>query len=431
MPSSYQVVLWKQESFVVLRPLQIEFFRNLLDGKMVEDITAYLSTGAVDASPAPLHEHRDSSFQGVIPLGIGFTFDDADSSGKATSLREMRGIVEHEGHNAERIFPLIGGEEVLESPTHAVSRYVIDFGDMTLEEARRWPTLLQILEEKVRPDRVNQKRAHLRERWWQFAETRPALRKAIAGKTRVLMHPFTSTFLAFVFVPSNVLVAGPHQVFSLDSDSAFAILQSRVHEIWARFFGSSLEDRLRYISFDCFETFPFPKFWKTQPVLESAGKAYYEFRADVMVGNNEGLTKTYNRFHDPEEHDPDIQKVRMLRDAMDRAVLDAYGWTGIQPKCEFIPEFEVEIDEDEEDENGRQRKKKYRYRWPDEVRDDVLARLLELNRERALEEGQAVTDETTAALGTNLKKPSNTRRNAKIAKQDSESGLFVMDEEEV
>jgi hypothetical protein len=30
MLSSYQVVLWKQESFGVLRPLQIEFFRNLL-----------------------------------------------------------------------------------------------------------------------------------------------------------------------------------------------------------------------------------------------------------------------------------------------------------------------------------------------------------------------------------------------------------------
>jgi len=33
MPSSYQVVLWKQESFVVLRPLQVEFFRNLLEAK--------------------------------------------------------------------------------------------------------------------------------------------------------------------------------------------------------------------------------------------------------------------------------------------------------------------------------------------------------------------------------------------------------------
>jgi hypothetical protein len=34
MPSSYQVVLWKQESFVVLRPLQIEFFRNLLGQRL-------------------------------------------------------------------------------------------------------------------------------------------------------------------------------------------------------------------------------------------------------------------------------------------------------------------------------------------------------------------------------------------------------------
>jgi hypothetical protein len=31
MLSSYQVALWKQESFGVLRPLQIEFFRSLLE----------------------------------------------------------------------------------------------------------------------------------------------------------------------------------------------------------------------------------------------------------------------------------------------------------------------------------------------------------------------------------------------------------------
>jgi hypothetical protein len=33
MPSSYQVVLWKQESFVVPRLRQIEFFRDLLEEK--------------------------------------------------------------------------------------------------------------------------------------------------------------------------------------------------------------------------------------------------------------------------------------------------------------------------------------------------------------------------------------------------------------
>ena len=31
-----------------------------------------------------------------------------------------------------------------------------------------------------------------------------------------------------------------------------------------------------------------------------------------MVRNNEGLTKTYNRFHDPDERNPEILKLREL-----------------------------------------------------------------------------------------------------------------------
>jgi hypothetical protein len=66
---------------------------------------------------------------------------------------------------------------------------------------------------------------------------------------------------------------------------------------------------------------------------------------------------------------------------MDRAVLDAYGWCDIRPVCEFFPEFEDE--EEDESESRRPRTKKYRYRWPDEIHDEVLARLLALNQERA------------------------------------------------
>ena len=62
-----------------------------------------------------------------------------------------------------------------------------------------------------------------------------------------------------------------------------------------------MEDRLRYTPSDCFETFPFPESWETDAALEAAGREYYEFRAALMVRNNEGLTKTYNRFHDPDE----------------------------------------------------------------------------------------------------------------------------------
>jgi hypothetical protein len=182
-------------------------------------------------------------------------------------------------------------------------------------------------------------------------------------------------------------------VFTLPTKAAFCVLQSRVHEIWARFFGSSLEDRLRYTPSDCFETFPFPE-GVLAPLpdgrgsaLEDAGKEYYEFRAALMVRNNEGLTKTYNRFHDPNERSSDIARLRQLHAAMDRAVLDAYGWTDLQPRCGFLLDYEE--DDDEEDNGGRRRKKPWRYRWPDDFRDEVLARLLELNKHRAEQEALA------------------------------------------
>ena len=66
-----------------------------------------------------------------------------------------------------------------------------------------------------------------------------------------------------------------------------------------------------------------------------------------MVRNNEGLTKTYSRFHDPDERSPDILRLRELHAAMDRAVLDAYGWTDLKPTCEFLLDYEEGEDDDE------------------------------------------------------------------------------------
>ena len=148
--------------------------------------------------------------------------------------------------------------------------------------------------------------------------------------------------------------------------------------------GSTLGDGLRYTPSDCFETFPFPEAWEPDPALEAAGKAYYEHRAALMVDNDEGMTSTYNRFHDLYETGPRIAELRELHAAMDRAVLDAYGWTDIPTACDFLLDYEI-------DEAAWGRKKKpCRYRWPDEVRDEVLARLLALNADRAAAVGPPV-----------------------------------------
>lgn len=187
--------------------------------------------------------------------------------------------------------------------------------------------------------------------------------------------------LAFAFLPPGMVYADSLAVFALSEFAAFSVLQSRTHDVWARFFGSSIKDDLRYTPSDCFETFPLPEDWKNNALLEKSGEEYYKFRSALMLQANEGLTETYNRFHNPDERDPEILKLRELHLAMDSVALASYGWSDIKPTCEFILDYEAD---DGQEGVKRLRKKPWRYRWPDGIRDIVLARLLELNQKRTM-----------------------------------------------
>src|SRR5258708_36963779 len=101
----------------------------------------------------------------------------------------------------------------------------------------------------------------------------------------------------------------------------------------------------------------------SQTDLETIGEQYYRFRSELMSRNNQGLTSTYNRFHDPNESDPGILTLRKLHDEMDRAVLAAYGWDDVLTECAFFAEFPTEDDKDDSAERDKTRKIKFRYRW--------------------------------------------------------------------
>ncbi len=197
---------------------------------------------------------------------------------------------------------------------------------------------------------------------------------------RCIIKSSISEHFLFARGPADAVYPHNTTVFLDESLALFAILQSRVHEVFGLFFSSGLEDRGGYRPSDAFLPFPLPVNYASIDRLATAtARSVYEvFRGDLMVRNNEGLTKTYNHFHDPDERSPDILKLRELHAAMDRAVLDAYGWTDLQPTCEFLLDYE---EDDDESGSGRRRKKPWRFRWPDDIRDEVLARLLELNRQ--------------------------------------------------
>ena len=97
----------------------------------------------------------------------------------------------------------------------------------------------------------------------------------------------------------------------------------------------------------------------------------------MMCIRKQGMTQTYNRLHDRRETAADIARLRELHGEMDRAVLRAYGWDDLAERAE--PQFLDEANEDDHKYQGR-------LFWPTEFRDEVLARLLALNVERAAAE---------------------------------------------
>src|SRR5262249_8900202 len=149
---------------------------------------------------------------------------------------------------------------------------------------------------------------------WLWGRYTPGLFEVVRGLERVVVISRVTQYFAFAFLPSNRVYSERLVVFPLTTYAFFAAIQSRFQELWAQFFGPTHVDRPTYATEICFERFPFPVGWDSDPdagrqdrnpILRAAGESYYEFRAALMVKNNEGLRKTYNRFHDPNERSPD------------------------------------------------------------------------------------------------------------------------------
>jgi hypothetical protein len=446
---------WPGEAAVIVSvvwTIKGEWFGDRdLDGRSVPLITAYLFHAGGSQNPATLEANAARSFQGCIVLGMGFVFDDSDTKGIANRLADKARLIENNQKNAERIFPYLGGEELNDSPTHQPTRYIINFADFPLSRqsmdvkwqaaterqradwlrngvvpldypepvAADWPDLLAVVENKVKPERLKQKDEGGQRLWWRYLRPRYELADAIQGFDEVWVIGQTSKWRTLTSVPNRGVFDQKLIVLALQGKSAFACLQSRTHEEWSLTFGSSMKDDPVYTPSDCFETYPFPPDWESNAALEEAGQSYYEYRAALMVRNNEGLTKTYNRFHDPEETSPDIAELRLLHAAMDAAVITAYGWHDLLPqlRCEFLLDYEDEEDPDTaESPTKRRRKKPWRYRWPDDLRDEVLARLLKLNAERAEEERLEGETASKGNTRSGAEKPKKSKSSPSIEK---------------
>lgn len=132
---------------------------------------------------------------------------------------------------------------------------------------------------------------------------------------------------------------------------------------------------IRYTPTDVFETFPQPGY---SDAISDAGRELDQHRRDLMIRRNEGLTKTYNRVHNPNDTSVDIQELRRLHTALDGAVADAYGWSDLPLDHGF-----------------HQTRLGVRFTVGSQAQTEILDRLLELNHTRyAREQAEQVAGTT-------------------------------------
>ena len=378
---------------------------HVLDGRRVPVINAFLDDTQPTADPKGLSENNARLFQGSIFLGDGFLLTHAEAD---------RFLLD-DARNKEVLFYLLNGQELNNEPAQIPTRSIVNFADMDRDAASRYRGPFSRIEELVKPVRANDKRATRRDRWWQYAERAAGLYSSIRQSKQCFVAAGTTKHLNFSRCPTNFVFSHALYVLTSERWDHYSVVQSSLHEGWARKYSGALETRLRYSPSDCFATFAFPEGLSQTPSagLAEIGERYHEHRRKLMLSLWLGLTDVYNLFHSrevegdlakhfasrakkdprgeliPEEHragavsfTPEqalagILELRRLHVELDVCVRDAYGWHDLPLEHDF---HEVET----LPENDR-----VRYTISAAARKELLKRLLAENHRRAATESAA------------------------------------------
>ncbi|MEU8903010.1 Eco57I restriction-modification methylase domain-containing protein [Streptomyces mirabilis] len=286
----------------------------VLDGKIVSGVTASLSVETRNSSIVhQLVQDGRLSFIGHHVNGTGFLLERDD----------VKRLIENDPRNGSVISPYLTGQDLNQDPKGHASRWIVNFKDWDLEQARQYPDCLDIVERLVKPERENRNRAAHARRWWRFADYREGMEKALAGLDRCAGITIHTHAVMPVMVPTGQVFSHALAIFATDDFALLALLSSAPHYWWAIDRGSTIKGDLRYTPTDVFETLVRPSLTHA---LREAGSRLDAYRREVMSARDLGITATYNLVHNPGCHGDDIVELRRLHEEIDKVTCEAYGW---------------------------------------------------------------------------------------------------------
>ena len=224
-------------------------------------------------------------------------------------------------------------------------KVAIDACQLSLEELQAdHPAVFQHLSDTVLPERRENARKSVRERWWVYGESRNTFRPALLGIERMIVTSLTASNRIFVFAPAETIADSTTVMFALESGEHLAVMSSRFHVVWATNAGGRLGvgNDPRYNKSRCFDPFPFPDQTEAQQArLREMGEGLDAHRKRQQAKHPKlTLTRMYNVLeklrageaiegNDREVYDQGlIGTLKDLHDQIDAAVAEAYGWAG-------------------------------------------------------------------------------------------------------
>lgn len=287
-----------------------------LDGVEVRGVTSSLrSSTAEDWVARPLPSNAGRCFEGPSPKAKGLlvTADTAQSL-LARDDADYRDVVR----------PYLTAADITDHPSQEPSRWVIDFGLRTLEEANRYPGAIDIVRRLVKPERATNNRKSYRERWWLFAEPRTAMRGALRDLDRYVAMARHGKRAIFAWQDLVALASDATKVFAFDDDFSMGVLLSRAHASWAWHQSGTLKADLRYTNTSTFMTLPWAGAFAAPELRDAVAMAARNLlarRSEICLTEQIGLTTLYNQVDDGAWSD-----LKALHRRLDEAVAECYGW---------------------------------------------------------------------------------------------------------
>ncbi|MCP9979111.1 Eco57I restriction-modification methylase domain-containing protein [Actinomadura madurae] len=327
----------------------------IADDVEVRGITASLTPRSrVAGQPQRLCASRGISFIGSYILGTGFI----------VSPDVARQLLGEDERNRQVLFPYLNAQDLNGDPEASASRWVINFHDWPERKAAFYVKCYEQVKALVRSERQRNNRKVYRERWWQYAEKRPMMLRAIRDLRRVIVIALISKTVMPVMVPTGQVFAHKLGVFATDDTAMLALLSGAPHYWWTVRQSSTMKADINYSPSDVLETLALPEMTSEMRAL---GDRLDRFRRDLMLARQAGLTKTYNMVHDPTCLDTDIVELRQIHEMIDEVVCRAYGWDDLIPQLD----------------HGHHRVgRETRYTVGPAVQRELVDRLLELNHQR-------------------------------------------------